>query len=71
MNMARKIPNEASKEIVDQAFDVLCGSKSFTLFSSQLPPDLKSVDVTAVNTRDGMIQGIGVSMDHTKSITIP
>ena len=50
MNIARKIPDEPSKEIVDQAFDVLCGSKSFTLFSSQLPPDLKSVDVTAVNT---------------------
>ena len=38
-----------SKEVVDQAFDVLCGSKSFTLFSSQLPTDLKLVDIAAVS----------------------
>ena len=32
------------------AFDVLCGSKSFEIFSAQLPPDLKSLKASNVDT---------------------
>jgi len=50
MNISKKIPDEPSKEVVDQAFNVLCGSESFTVFSLQLPPDLQSMDTTVVDT---------------------
>jgi len=50
MNIAKKIPDKPSKE-VDQAFDILCWSESFTVFSSQLSsPDLQSMDTTVVDT---------------------
>ena len=31
MNIAKKIPDEPSKVVVDQAFDVLCGSEFYSI----------------------------------------
>ena len=50
MSIAKKIPDERSSETVMNAFDVLCGSKSFEIFSAQLPPDLKSLKASNVDT---------------------
>ena len=43
MLVAKRISYEHSPETVMNAFNALCGSKSFEIFSAQLPPDLKSL----------------------------
>ena len=43
MSIAKTIPDEPSPDTVMKAFDVLCGLKSFEIFSSKLPLDLKSL----------------------------
>ena len=47
-----KIPDEPSTQVVDEAFDVLCGVKSLQQFSDhvQLPPDLRNVEFSQVDT---------------------
>ena len=50
MSIAKKIPDEPSPNTVMKAFDVLCGLKSFEIFPSQLPPDLKSLKANNVDT---------------------
>ena len=42
MHVARKIPDESSKDIVQHEFDVLCGMKFLDAISSHLPQDLYS-----------------------------
>ena len=50
MTIAKRIPDEPSQSVVLDAFDVLSGQKSFTSFTSYLPPDLmkltSEVDIT-------------------------
>ena len=50
MSIARRIPDEPSKQRVDEAFDVLCGLQSSEQFTDQLPPDLRATDFTQVDT---------------------
>ena len=50
MSVAKRIPYEHSPETVMNAFDVLCGSKSFEIFSAQLPPDVRSLKACDVDT---------------------
>ena len=50
MSIARRIPDEPSKERVDEAFDALCGLESFDKFKEQLPPDIRATDFTQVDT---------------------
>ena len=50
MSAAKRIPYEHLPEIVMNAFDVLCGSKSFEIFSAQLLPDLRSLKACDVDT---------------------
>ena len=45
-----RIPDEPSKQRVDEAFDVLCGFQSSEQFTDQLPPDLRATDFTQVDT---------------------
>ena len=47
MSIVKKIPDERSPETVINAFDVFCG---FQIFSAQLPPDLKSLKASNVDT---------------------
>ena len=42
MYIARRIPDESSKDIVQDEFDVLCGMKSLDTISLHLPQDLYS-----------------------------
>ena len=42
MHIARRIPDESSKDIVQNEFDVLCGMKSLDTISSHLLQDLYS-----------------------------
>ena len=42
MHIARRIPDESSKDIVQDEFDVLCGLKSLNTIASHLPQDLYS-----------------------------
>ena len=42
MHIARKIPDESSKDIVQHEFDVLCGIKPLGSISVHLPQDLYS-----------------------------
>ena len=44
MAIAKRIPDEPSQSVVLDAFDVLSGQKSFTSFTSYLPPDLKKIN---------------------------
>lgn len=50
MSIARRIPDEPSKQIVDTAFNVLCGLESFETFKDKLPPDLRKFDTTQIDT---------------------
>ena len=50
MSIARRIPEELSKQRVDEAFDVLCGLQSFEQFADQLLPDLRATDFSQVDT---------------------
>ena len=50
MSVAKRIPYEHSPETLMNAFDVLCGSKSFEIFSAQLPPNLRSLKACDVDT---------------------
>ncbi|MCY3928218.1 MAG: hypothetical protein OXG81_08075, partial [Acidobacteria bacterium] len=50
MSIAKRIPDERSQKTVTDAFDVLCGTKSFEIFSSYLPPNLKSLKASDVDT---------------------
>ena len=49
MSIAKIIPNERSQKIVSDAFDVLCGIKSFEMFASYLPPNLKLLKASDVD----------------------
>ena len=46
----QRIPDEPSKERVDEAFGDLCGLDSFDMFTEQLPPDIRATDFTQVDT---------------------
>jgi len=50
MSIAKRIPDEDNKKNVDEAFDVLCGLRSFKQFAVHLPPDLRTIDSTQVDT---------------------
>ena len=50
MTIAKQIPDEPSKDIVQEAFDVLSGVKSFETFSENLPPDISSLNSSQVDT---------------------
>jgi len=50
VSIAKRIPDERSQKTVIDAFDVLCGIKSFELFSIYLPPNLKSLKACDVDT---------------------
>lgn len=50
MSIAKRIPDEPSPEIVQKAFDVLCGTKSFEAFSCNLPPNLSKLKSSKVDT---------------------
>lgn len=43
MSIAKQIPDEPSPEIVQKAFDGLCGAKSFEAFSCNVPPNLSTL----------------------------
>ena len=49
MSIAKIIPDERSQKIVSDAFDVLCGIKSFEMFASYLPPNLKLLKASDVD----------------------
>ena len=50
MSIAKRIPDERSQQTVTDAFDVLCVIKSFEMFSSHLPPNLKLLKGSDVDT---------------------
>ena len=50
MSVAKRIPDKRSQQTVTDAFDVLCGIKSFEMFSSHLPPNLKLLKASDVDT---------------------
>ena len=50
MSIAKRIPDEPSRDIVIEAFDVLSGQKSFASFSKYLPPDLSLLKSCEVDT---------------------
>ena len=50
MAIAKWIPDEPSMSIVQDAFDVLSGIKSFELFSENLPPNLSSLISSEADT---------------------
>ena len=50
MSIAKRIPDERSQKTVTDAFDVLCRTKSFEMLSSYLPPNLKSLKASDVDT---------------------
>ena len=50
VSIAKRIPDERSQKTVLDAFDVLCGVKSFELLSIYLPSNLKSSKAQDVDT---------------------
>ena len=50
VSITKRIPDERSQKTVLDEFDVLCGVKSFKLFSIYLPPNLKSLKARDVDT---------------------
>ena len=76
MSIAKKIPDEPSKQIVDTAFSVLCGLESFEIFKDQLLSDLRNltplrlIPLNGKTSRHGWIGGRGLmfsrnSQKHT------
>jgi len=52
MSVVKRIPDEPSKDVVQDAFEVLCGKKHFETFSSYLPPNLSSISADQVDTHN-------------------
>jgi len=52
MSIARRIPDEGNKQSVNEAFDVLCGLRSYKQFAVQFPPDLRNTEVDTSRWRD-------------------
>lgn len=50
VSIAKRIPDERSQKTVLDALDVLCGVKSFEIFSIHLPPNLKALKARDVDT---------------------
>jgi len=50
MTIAKRIPDEPSKDIVQEALDILSGVKSFESFSEYFPPDLSCLTSSQVDT---------------------
>ena len=52
MSIVRQIPYEPSKDVVQDAFEVLCGAKSFKILSRYLPLNLSSMSADEVDTHN-------------------
>ena len=52
MSIVKCIPDEPSRDVVQDAFEVLCGAKSFKTFSRYLPPNLSSMSTDQVDTHN-------------------
>jgi len=52
MSVVKCTPDEPSKDVVQDAFEVICGAKSFETFSSYLPPNLSSISADQVDTHN-------------------
>ena len=52
MSVVKRIPDEPSKDVVQDAFEVLCGAKSFEILSRYLPPNLSSMSADQVDTHN-------------------
>ena len=63
MSIAKRIPNKRDQKTVMDAFDVLCGMKSFEIFSSSLPPNLVNLEQTDVDRKTSHQGGL---MEKTK-----
>ena len=50
MSIVKCIPDEPSRDMVQDAFEVLCSTKSFEIFSRHLPPNLVSMSADQVDT---------------------
>ena len=50
MSIAKRIPDEPSRDVVMEAFDILSGQKSFASFSKYLPSDLSSLRSCEIDT---------------------
>ena len=55
MSFARRIPDEPSKERVDEAFDALRGFQSFDNCTEQLPLDIRATDFTQIKQYDSTV----------------
>ena len=49
MSTVKRIPDEPSKDVVQDAFEVLCGAKSFEILSRYLPRSLSSMSADRVD----------------------
>ena len=52
MSIVKRIPDEPSKDVVQDAFEVLSGAKGFEVFCNYLPPNLSSMSTDQVDTHN-------------------